>query len=265
MARLREDIGQRLGWAGAGARALVATEAGVLGTPAFPNQRARAERAVEPIKSEDITADFPDLNPPVHRLCLGCRDAAWERTRSVNYATSWTSMRDTLHGYGLSLENLVELTAFAKEPRAHEAIRKMIADYLPGDDHPGALNYRCPGPLARETPNLRSRALRSRRYMRRRPIRTVRVPPPLQCPPCFGNSDLSSRPDSSLNKSCAEKQVQNSGPQHFESGLSSNMFPGDAMYGCEEEGLKGVPPIRLAVAREVPYRAAFPFRLRGCT
>ena len=38
------------------------------------------------------------------------------------------------------------------------------------------------------------------------------------------------------DKSCAEKQVPNSGPQHFESGLSSNMFPGDAMYGCEEEG-----------------------------
>src|SRR5262249_44536415 len=43
------------------------------------------------------------------------------------------SMRDTLHSYDLGLENLVELTAFAKEPRVHEAIRKIIADYLPGD------------------------------------------------------------------------------------------------------------------------------------
>ena len=45
-------------------------------------------------------------------------------------------MRDTLHGYGLNLQSLVELTAFAKEPREHEAIRKIIADYLPGDYHP---------------------------------------------------------------------------------------------------------------------------------
>jgi enamine deaminase RidA (YjgF/YER057c/UK114 family) len=55
------------------------------------------------------------------------------------------SMRDTLHGYGLSLENLVELTAFAKEPRAHEAIRKIIADYLPGDHHPALSIIGVPG------------------------------------------------------------------------------------------------------------------------
>jgi enamine deaminase RidA (YjgF/YER057c/UK114 family) len=55
------------------------------------------------------------------------------------------SMRDTLHGYGLSLENLVELTAFAKEPREHEAIRKIIADYLPGDHHPAVSIIGVPG------------------------------------------------------------------------------------------------------------------------
>ena len=54
-------------------------------------------------------------------------------------------MRDTLHGYGLSLENLVELTAFAKEPRAHEAIRKMIADYLPGMTIPALSIIGVPG------------------------------------------------------------------------------------------------------------------------
>jgi enamine deaminase RidA (YjgF/YER057c/UK114 family) len=55
------------------------------------------------------------------------------------------SMRDTLHGYGLDLENLVELTAFAKEPRAHETIRKLIADYLPGDYHPALSIIGVPG------------------------------------------------------------------------------------------------------------------------
>ncbi len=34
----------------------------------------------------------------------------------------------------------------------------------------------------------------------------------------------------------AKKQAPDSWPQHFESGLSPNMFPGDAMYGREEEG-----------------------------
>jgi hypothetical protein len=38
------------------------------------------------------------------------------------------------------------------------------------------------------------------------------------------------------DKICADKQVPDSWPQHLESGLSSNMFPGDAMYGREEEG-----------------------------
>ena len=38
------------------------------------------------------------------------------------------------------------------------------------------------------------------------------------------------------DKICAEKQVPNSGPQHFESGLSLNLLPGDAMYGRKEEG-----------------------------
>jgi hypothetical protein len=38
------------------------------------------------------------------------------------------------------------------------------------------------------------------------------------------------------DKICAKKQVMDSGPQHFESGLSSNMFPGDSMHGREEEG-----------------------------
>jgi hypothetical protein len=38
------------------------------------------------------------------------------------------------------------------------------------------------------------------------------------------------------DKICAKKQAPDSGPQHVESGLSSNMFPGDAMYGREEEG-----------------------------
>ena len=54
-------------------------------------------------------------------------------------------MRDTLHGYGLNLESLVELTAFAKEPREHEAIRKIIADYLPGDYHPALSIIGVPG------------------------------------------------------------------------------------------------------------------------
>jgi enamine deaminase RidA (YjgF/YER057c/UK114 family) len=54
-------------------------------------------------------------------------------------------MRDTLRGYGLSLENVVELTAFAKEPRAHEAIRKITADYLPGDNHPALSIIGVPG------------------------------------------------------------------------------------------------------------------------
>jgi enamine deaminase RidA (YjgF/YER057c/UK114 family) len=55
------------------------------------------------------------------------------------------SMRDTLHGYGLALENLVELTAFAKEPREHEAIREIIAEYLPGDHHPALSIIGVPG------------------------------------------------------------------------------------------------------------------------
>jgi enamine deaminase RidA (YjgF/YER057c/UK114 family) len=55
------------------------------------------------------------------------------------------SMRDTLRGYGLTLENLVELTAFTKEPRAHETIRKIITDYLPGDHHPALSIIGVPG------------------------------------------------------------------------------------------------------------------------
>jgi enamine deaminase RidA (YjgF/YER057c/UK114 family) len=55
------------------------------------------------------------------------------------------SMRDTLRGYGLNLENLVELTAFAKEPRVHGAIRKVIAEYLPGDHHPALSIVGVPG------------------------------------------------------------------------------------------------------------------------
>ena len=54
-------------------------------------------------------------------------------------------MRDTLRGYGLNLESLVELTAFAKEPREHEAIRKIIADYLPADHHPALSIIGVPG------------------------------------------------------------------------------------------------------------------------
>jgi hypothetical protein len=38
------------------------------------------------------------------------------------------------------------------------------------------------------------------------------------------------------DKICAKKQVSDSGPQNFEGGLPSNVFPSDAMYGGEEEG-----------------------------
>jgi hypothetical protein len=38
------------------------------------------------------------------------------------------------------------------------------------------------------------------------------------------------------DKICAKKQVSDSGPQDFEGGLPSNVFPSDAMYGGEEEG-----------------------------
>jgi hypothetical protein len=38
------------------------------------------------------------------------------------------------------------------------------------------------------------------------------------------------------DKICAKKQVPDSGPQHFKSGLPLNMFPGDAVYGREEKG-----------------------------
>jgi len=37
------------------------------------------------------------------------------------------------------------------------------------------------------------------------------------------------------DKICAEEQAPDFGPQLFESGLSSNMFPGNAMDGGEEE------------------------------
>jgi hypothetical protein len=35
---------------------------------------------------------------------------------------------------------------------------------------------------------------------------------------------------------CAIKQVPDFGPQPFKSGLPLNMFPGDTVYGREEEG-----------------------------
>jgi hypothetical protein len=38
------------------------------------------------------------------------------------------------------------------------------------------------------------------------------------------------------DKICAIKQVRDFGPQHFKRGLPLNMFPGDAVYGGEEEG-----------------------------
>jgi enamine deaminase RidA (YjgF/YER057c/UK114 family) len=55
------------------------------------------------------------------------------------------SMRDTLRGYDLDLKNVVELTAFAKEPRAQDAIRQTIADYFPGDHHPALSLIGVPG------------------------------------------------------------------------------------------------------------------------
>jgi len=55
------------------------------------------------------------------------------------------SMRDSLAGYGLNLESVVELTAFAKEPREHHAIRNIVADYLPGDHHPAISIIGVPG------------------------------------------------------------------------------------------------------------------------
>jgi enamine deaminase RidA (YjgF/YER057c/UK114 family) len=55
------------------------------------------------------------------------------------------SMGDSLRSYGLNLESVVELTAFAKEPREHEAIRKVIAEYLPGDRHPALSIVGVPG------------------------------------------------------------------------------------------------------------------------
>jgi hypothetical protein len=38
------------------------------------------------------------------------------------------------------------------------------------------------------------------------------------------------------DKICGKKKIPDSGPQRFKSGLSLNMFPGDAVYGREEEG-----------------------------
>jgi hypothetical protein len=42
---------------------------------------------------------------------------------------------------------------------------------------------------------------------------------------------------------CAKKKILEFRPQRFKSGLSLNMFPGDAVYGREEEGTL---PIRFA-------------------
>jgi hypothetical protein len=39
------------------------------------------------------------------------------------------------------------------------------------------------------------------------------------------------------DKICTKKQVPDCGPQHFESWLSSNVFPGDSVYRREEEGV----------------------------